>query len=237
MSIRVLVVDDELHGIEGVTTLVRRVPELDLVGFETDPLTALNKIVSGIISVDLLFLDVDMPDMNGLKMSELLGDKVLIIFVTSYSHYAVDAFGPSAVDFLTKPIDPVKFMKAVQRARDRLAIKPSLIQQTDQRYIFVNLSPRNIIKVKLESIVYIKSKDKELELHIGEKKPLIVKKALNSMVEILPADRFMRIHKSHIVNLDYITGIVGNQINLENSIVLVIGSTYIDAVYARFKSI
>lgn len=145
MSIRVMVVDNEEHGIAALVELISRVPELILVDKETDPLSALNKIAGGTVNVDLVFLDVEMPGLNGLELARLMGEQVLKIFVTSYSHYAVDAFGPSTLDYLTKPIETSKFLRAVQWASERLKERNVTEYPLGNQYFFVRLSPRNVI--------------------------------------------------------------------------------------------
>lgn len=237
MSIRVMVVDNEEHGIAALVELISRVPELVLVDKETDPLSALNKIAGGTVNVDLVFLDVEMPGLNGLELSRLMGEQVLKIFVTSYSHYAVDAFGPSTLDYLTKPIETSKFLRAVQWASERLKERNVTEYPLGNQYFFVRLSPRNVIKLKLQDIQYIKSSDKYLEIFAEAEKPILIKKTLNNMEGVLPLNRFMRIHKSYIINIDYLRGIVGNRIHLEHGQVLEIGSTYMDTVYTRFPSV
>lgn len=237
MNPAVYIVDDEEYSINGLKALIARMPNLNLAGFDTDPLIVLNKIVSGTVKVDILFADIDMPDLNGLKLAELLGDRVLIIFVTGHSNYAVDAFGPSVIDFLTKPVNPEKFMRAVQRAIDRLSQKQIKTVTRPNSHIFLRISNRNIVKVKLADIVCVKGSDKYIEVFLNDAKPLLIKKTLSELLTVLPAEQFMRIHKSHIVNLDYVTGVVGNMVNLEKATSLEIGSTYMNAVYSRFDSV
>jgi len=238
MSINCFVVDDERHGIEGVVNLIEKLPELNLIGTETDPVAALNKILSGIIKVDILFLDIDMETLSGFEFSQHIGKRAVIIFVTGHTNFALQALKSGAADYLTKPIIASDFIRAINNAKEKLIARERLFGPSkEDGFIFLKLSPRNIIQVKLMDLIYISANDKYIDLHTGKTKPIMIKKSLLELEQVLPHEMFMRVHKSHIINVSYIDSLVGNKINMRGAPVLEIGSTYLNAVYSRFESI
>lgn len=238
MSIPCFIVDDQRHGIADVATQIKKFPELRLVGTETDSYTALNKIMSGAIKVDILFLDIEMPDISGTDFCEHIGDRAVVIFVTGYTDFALEAFKLGAIDYIMKPIKSIDFLNAIQKAKDKLIAREKLaVYGQEDKFIFLKLSPRHVIKQKLKDLIYVSVDDKYISLHAGAPKPLTIQKSLSDMEAILPRDMFLRVHKSHIVNLAYIDSIVGNRINMTGNFVLEIGSSYMSSVYSRFDSI
>ncbi|WP_316835015.1 LytTR family DNA-binding domain-containing protein [Pedobacter nutrimenti] len=233
--IRVLVVDDEKHGIDAVVKMVKRIPDLKLVGKETDPIAALNKIVSGALQVDIVFLDIGMEEMSGEEFCKRQGNRAVVIFVTGHTDYALTAFRLGAVDYLTKPIQVGDFIDAVNKAKEKLIAREKMsVFGHQQRCTFIKLSPKNILGVELNELIYVKSDDKYIYLQIGKAKPLMIKKAISYMEAILPPDMFLRIHQSCLVNMTYVKDIVANRLILKDGQVLEIGSTYINDVYSRF---
>jgi DNA-binding LytR/AlgR family response regulator len=238
MSIRVYIVDDDPIAIQGMVMLIRRIPELYLVGTETDPVAALSKILSGVIKADIIFLDIDMPDLGGLEMSRQIAGNAVIIFVTGHAKYALEAYATDAADFLTKPPEFAELLRAIKKAKEKLVAREKLaVQASFEQSIFVKLSPRNMVKIRLKELIYIEVDDKYLKLHLQEGKPLSIKKSLTYTEEILPKNLFLRISKSCIVNLDRILSIVGNRIVMDAAPVLEIGSSYMEEVYSRYDAL
>jgi DNA-binding LytR/AlgR family response regulator len=237
MSISCFIVDDQRHGIDSLIRLIGKVPDLIVLGSETDAILALNRINTGLVKPDLLFLDVDMPELNGIEFSRHLIDPPFIIYVTGHRDYAIDAIGIGAIDYLLKPIEGSKLLLAVERAKERIAIKAKIEGSiTIQDFVFVKLDSRNIIQVSLDELVWIKSDNKYLELHIKNAKPLLTNNSLNRIEEVLPRS-FVRVHKSYIVNLKFVDSIVLNKIILKDGPVLEIGKYYNDYLMSRISTI
>jgi two-component system LytT family response regulator len=235
MSIACYIVDDQQPGIDAVAAEIKKNPNLKLVDSDTDPYLALNKILLGIVKVDLLFVDMEMGDLSGRKFVEHLGDILPFIFVTGYEKFALEAFRLGAVDYLTKPVRSDEFTKAIKKAMEKLAGREKLaIIGQAERCIFLRFSPRNVLKQKLSEIAFIHVVDQYLEFHIGQAKPLILRKSLSDMESILPKDMFLRVHRSTIINVNFMESMVNNKINMAGGLVVDIGSNYMDAVYSHF---
>lgn len=238
MSLSCYIIDDQKYSIDNLSRLVKRTVGLELIGSDTDSLMAVNKLLTGHVKADIVFLDIDMPELDGLKLSEMIGNLAAIVFVTSHPQYALKAFATNAVAYLTKPIDPAAFVKAVEKAKHyRLTIDSQQASQRMAGSIFLKLTPRNVIKLNLDEVVFIKANDKYIDIHLKAAKPLMIKKPLSDMETIMPKEKFIRVHKSHIVNLDYVTSMVGNRIVIADGPVLEIGPSYLEAVYSRFDSV
>lgn len=238
MSLAILIVDDDPLSIKSLELLISKVPELFVCGSETDPVLALSKIASGTIQADIILLDIDMPDLDGMEMEKQLNGQAAIIFITGHVGYALKAYNTDAADFLTKPVELPVLLRAIKKAKEKLIARDKIsASNRRERSIFVKLSPRNMVRVMLDNLVYIEVDDKYLDLHLLNDKPLSIKKSLSYAEDLLPKDIFLRISKSCIVNLDRIVSIVGNRVIMDAAPVLEIGSTYLDKVYSRYNSL
>lgn len=238
MSLAVYIIDDEELSINGLIRLINKIPELYVLGSETDPVLALSKITSGIIEPDIILLDIDMPDLDGLEVERQLNGQAAIIFVTGHTDYALPAYKTDAADFLTKPIELADLMRAIRKAKEKLIARERIAAASGrERSIFVKLSPRNMVRIMLDDLIYIEVDDKYLKLHLQKGKPLSIKKSLTYAENLLPKDLFIRISKSYIVNLNRIRSIVGNQVIMDEAPVLEIGSTYMEKVYFRYNTL
>jgi len=234
MKYNCFIVDDHKHDIDSIARWIAKMPDLVLVGFDTDPVVALNRLNSGTVPADIILLDIDMPDIGGIRFAREIGKRAIVIFITGHQEHALDAYGTEAVDYLLKPVDPALFLRAINRAKDRLQARTAeAVGTVAKDYIFIKLDSRNITQVELGNLVWIKSDNKYLDLHILGAKTLTINRSLNKTELALPADRFVRIHKSYIVNLKFVANIVGNRVILKDGQLLDIGSTYMETFYAR----
>ena len=209
-----LIVDDEYDAIDILEHYVGQTKMLQLVKSTTNPLEALQLIASQ--KIDLVFLDIQMPQLSGMDVIKAIGGKTKVILTTAYSEFAVEAYNLEIVDYLLKPIPFPRFLTAVQRAAKLLneAGVDSLAEEED--YIFVKTEAKGkLLKIELADISYIEAKNNYVAVYQGDQKTMVYT-TMKEMEERLPSKRFMRVHKSYIVALNKIIGIEGNLVHLTN---------------------
>jgi DNA-binding LytR/AlgR family response regulator len=190
---RCIAIDDEPLALQLITEYASRIPFLVLAGTFTDPDEA--KVWLQQNEADLLFLDIQMPDINGLQFYKSLAEKPLVIFTTAYSEYAVDGFNVDAVDYLLKPFEYDRFLKAVFKAREYLEFLTN--QELQMASIFVKVDYQ-LMKINLKDVELIEGLDDYVRIHI-KPKPVLTLMTLKSLQEKLPPQEFVRIHRSYIV--------------------------------------
>jgi two-component system LytT family response regulator len=214
MKIRTLTVDDEPLARERLRQLLQSEPEIELVGECADGQEALAAIKQQ--SPDLIFLDIQMPELDGFAVVEAITAEPppVIVFVTAHDKFALRAFEVHAVDYLLKPFDRERFQKALERAVDRVKHRKSFDQNEAQSAVLTELKPPSkplerlavktggrVIFVKLNDVDYIEAAHNYVELHV-EKQSHLIRETLNSMETRLPSDKFVRISRSIIVNIE-----------------------------------
>lgn len=207
MKLRCIIIDDEPLAIKLMKSYVEKTPFLTLVATFENPLEAM-KIVNS-KDVDLLFLDINMPDINGLEFSKMLPPSLRIIFTTAYDQYAVESFRLNALDYLLKPINYADFLNASNRALEwfKLLDQRSMM---DSDTIFIK-SGYKVEKIALKDILYIENQKDYVKFHLeGVVDPISSLMSMQSLEEKLPQKQFMRIHRSFIVNLDNLKTIERN---------------------------
>lgn len=200
--IRCIAIDDEPLSLAQISTYISKIPYLELVGKCRDALEAM-KIISE-THVDLMFVDINMPDLNGLDFVRSLTQKPKVIFTTAYSEYAIEGYKVEAVDYLLKPFSFQDLLGAADRARRLIEDKPADELKVQDNSIFVK-SEYRITRIDVSDIKYVESMGEYLRIFLeGQPKPLMPLMSMKRMEEILPAKNFMRVHRSYIVNLDKI---------------------------------
>ncbi|WEK17922.1 MAG: LytTR family DNA-binding domain-containing protein [Candidatus Pedobacter colombiensis] len=227
-KIRCFIIDDDMHVIVGLSRLINENPDLQLVGFETDPTVALNLIRTGKVIADIVFSDINMEEMTGIELAEYIQHFAYIIFVTGHDQYALEAFSVDVVDFLLKPVRQELFNRAVNRVALRMKNKSEPIRNYNHEDIFLRLDSRTVKQLLLKDLVYIEAKNKWIFCHMEDKSKINVLKSLASFEPILPGNEFVRVHKSFIVHLKYIVAVEGNEIVLKDKTKLPIGGSYKD---------
>ena len=214
-TLRCIVVDDEPLAVKMLENFISRTAFMELEASFTDPVAALEVIRDS--QPELVFLDIQMPDLNGMELSRMVPASTRIIFTTAFKQYAFDSYEVSALDFLLKPIRYQKFLEAAEKARrwfemvDAAGQAPqaTLAPQSQQDSIFVK-SDGQLHKVLFSDIRYIEGmKDYVLLYLCSEKRPLVTHITMKAVEEMLPAANFMRVHRSYIVALDKIDSIGG----------------------------
>ena len=223
MNLSCYIVDDEPHAVNVLRGYVEKTPGLDLTGSTTYPLIALEAIPS--LLPDLVFLDVDMPEVNGLKVAGLVNKQSTVVFTTAYREYGPEAFENEAADYLLKPISYERFLGCIQRIRRKLAAKAAAIPAS-LPYIFVKSGIREqLLQVNIAEILYISGSDHYIEIHTtGQKIVTYIK--MSEALSKLPEGQFSRIHKSFIVNHHFIATLEPGQVKLRDQTTLPIGRAY-----------
>jgi DNA-binding LytR/AlgR family response regulator len=227
-----IIVDDEPLGRKAIERLIREIPSLNLLDNFGDATSAGEFLQNN--SVDLVFLDIRMPGIDGIEFAKTIGKETLVIFTTAYPEYALESYEVDAIDYLVKPIEFDRFLKAVEKATDYHSLlsaqKNSLESITDE-YMFAK-AERRYFKIMFSSILFIEGLKDYVVIHTTEQK-IITKMNLKTIFEQLPQKLFFRVNKSYIVNSQHIRSFDNNDI-LITSYEIPIGTAYRDAFFEKF---
>jgi len=222
-----MAIDDEPLALQQIVTYINKVPFLELTAQCQSALEARQFLEQD--TVDAIFCDINMPDLNGMDFIKSLVTPPMVVFTTAYAEYAVEGFKVNAVDYLLKPFGLQDFQRAANRLKER-SLPPTPPQQegsTSDDTIFLKTEYR-IVKVSISDICYIEGMSEYLKVHVeGESKPIITLLSMKKIEERLP-DYFMRIHRSYIVNLKRIQEVNKNRIIMDKETYLPIGDMYKD---------
>jgi two-component system, LytTR family, response regulator len=226
-----IAVDDEPLAIDLMETYISQVPGLELKGTFTDAISAWGYLQRN--PVDLVFLDIQMPDISGIQLARSLNRRSpLIIFTSAFSKYAVEGFNVDAVDYLLKPFEFSRFQDAVKKAKDFKEMYQASGTGEDQA-IFVKSDYQNV-RIATKDILYIEGFDDYIRIHLDAGKSISTLMSLKSILEKLPEQDFIRIHRSYIVPVKKIQRIHNQMIQLENK-ELPIGKSYVEYIKSLLK--
>ena len=229
--IRCLVVDDKPLALDLLTAYVEQVPALQLAGSSENPVEALGWVEAR--SVELVFLDVQMPQLTGLQFLQALDRRAQVVLTTAYAEYALRGFEHDVVDYLLKPIAFERFFQAVQKAQRRL--RPAPPAEPARAYLFVKTEHR-LQRIDLAEVRYLEGLQNYVLLHLGTEK-VIVRQTLTSLEASLHGAGFVRVHKSFIVALAHIHAVERSRIFLQGAAgpagSIPIGDAYRSAFYDR----
>jgi DNA-binding LytR/AlgR family response regulator len=237
--IKCIVVDDEQSAINILKTYIEQVPFLELAGTFKDPFAALQALPE--LSADLIFLDIHMPNLSGLEFMKLIDQKYKVVLTTAYSEFALEGFEQNAADYLLKPIKFERFFKSVHRMYNTRYNAPALVPAptaapAQDNFIFVKTETKGrMIKIAFSEILYIESFRNYLNFHCNEKEKIVGHLNFGQVESVLPA-RFVRVHKSFVVNIDEIQAVDGAQIILSNKAIVPIGASYKEAFFDRLQA-
>ena len=206
-----VIVDDEPSAVNVLTNYVTMTPFLKLVGTASNPLEAM-KIMEG-QTVDLAFLDIQMPHLSGIDFMKMLQGKTQVILTTAYSEFALEGFENEALDYLLKPIAFDRFLKAAQRALNNMTITSPEWQplERDDEYMFVKTETKGkMLKVEFKDVFYVEGLKNYVSIYTAEDR-IITYTSIKALAEQLPS-YFARVHKSYIVSLKKVRAVDGNQI-------------------------
>ena len=226
--IRCMAIDDEPLALQQIVAYIGKVPFLELAAQCQSALEAHQYLSND--TVDVIFCDINMPDLNGMDFIKTLVAPPLVVFTTAYAEYAIEGFKVNAVDYLLKPFGLQDFMRAANRVRERLEpaanTEPAL--KTSDDVIFLKTDYR-IVKVSISDIRYVEAMSEYLKVWIeNDPKPIITLLSMKKIEEHLP-DYFMRIHRSYIINLNKIQEVNKSRVILDSDTNLPIGDLYKDA--------
>ena len=219
MILKCCIIDDEPLAIELLENYVKRTPFLQLEASFNSAVQAVERVSRG--DIDLIFLDIQMPEVNGLEFSRIIGERCRIIFTTAFEQYAVDSYRVNALDYLLKPFSYSDFLQACEKARQWFELKNQspAAQPSMPQSIFVK-SEYKLIQIDLDKILYIEGLKDYVKIYVeDEAHPVLSLMSLKSLEEQLPEQKFVRVHRSFIVQMDKIKVIERNRI--------VFGKTYI----------
>ena len=214
-----IIVDDEPLAVKLIESFVAKTPDLELLGSFTDSVEAINAIKE--LKPNLLFLDIQMPDLNGMELAHMITAETKVIFTTAFKEYAFESYEVSALDFLLKPIRYNKFIAAVEKAKEWFTRSEDCGVRSEKSpqslFLRVDGELRNIT---IENIIYVNGmKDYVMFYLEGETKPLITHLTMKAVEEMLPPEKFLRVHRSYIVAVDKIRKVdrndciyIGNEI-------------------------
>jgi len=212
MKIKCLIVDDEILAQNVIEKYILATPTLNLVGKCNNAIEALSFLHEQ--RVDLMFLDINMPEMGGLDMLKTLSNPPKVVFTTAYSEYALESYEYGVVDYLLKPIKFERFMKAVNKVVDIIgAIETEVSQATPESTIFIK-EDQIQYQVKTSDIHYISAYGNYLKVHT-DTKTYVSRETMHEMEASLPPAQFLRVHKSYIISKSSIENISGNRIRVK----------------------
>lgn len=210
MTLRCIVVDDEPLAVKMLENFIARTPFLTLEASYTDPVLALSEIRTR--APHLAFLDIQMPDLDGMELSRMIPSGTRIIFTTAFKQYAFESYEVSALDFLLKPVRYQKFLEAAEKARQWFEMQEAAQQivQQEQQTLFIK-ADGVMQKIAMDDILYLEGMKDYVRIHrTGGRPPLLTHLTMKAAEEMLPSGRFMRVHRSYIVALDKIDAVTGN---------------------------
>ena len=223
MPLRCIAIDDEPLALEIIKTYVAQFPALELLQTFDDAISGAEFLRHA--AVDLLFIDINMPDISGLDLVRSLKEKPLIIFTTAYKNFAFEGFELEALDYLLKPIDLKRFGKAVHKAIDYYAYKNAPRDEVaDSLFVYAEY---RMVKIELKDIEYIESLEDYIRIHLSDAKPIMTLMPLKKVLEKLPADKFKRIHRSYVVPVNKVKSILNRKAQLASGKELPISDSYI----------
>lgn len=216
-----IAIDDEPIALEVVKSHAAKVPFLDLHATFTNAFNALEFLQKE--KVDILFLDIKMPDISGMEFLKSLSNPPMVIFTTAYSEHAVQSFELDAVDYLLKPFSLPRFLKACNKAQELLQLKNNQQTKDTPGFIFIK-SGYEQIRIGFQDILYAESAGNYMNFILAEKK-IISRLSMQETLDMLPKEKFVRIHRSYIVSIDKIERTDRQQVWINNHSIPV-GNSY-----------
>jgi DNA-binding LytR/AlgR family response regulator len=233
-DIKCLIIDDEPLARKLIAGYVEKLPNWEIVGACKNAVEAYEVLMKS--QVDVLFLDINMPVVSGLDFYRSLKKPPILIFTTAYPEFAVEGFELEAADYLVKPITFERFLKAAERIHDRIAAGQKWISDRiaghQMQHIFIRHFNK-LVKVWFDDIFYLEAR-KDFVMFVTEKDELLASITMKEAEDILPSDRFLRVHRSYIVAIDAVTAMFGNTLEIR-SYQIPVGNNYKDIVAKKIR--
>ncbi len=222
-----IAIDDEPKALEVIERYCRKTNLVDLRATFREPVKAIEFMNRE--KVDLIFLDINMPDISGMQLVQTLSPRPMVIFTTAYSHYAVESYDLNALDYLLKPITFERFLAAINKAAGILPSKKS-VSNEDESTVFIKSGPQTY-QVKVGDILYLEKDGNYITIHLKDKN-ILIRENMTDIFGIVPEELFVRVHKSFVVAIRHIAMIEVHQVII-NGVKIPIGSTYREALRVR----
>jgi two-component system, LytTR family, response regulator len=230
--IRCIAIDDEPLALELLQDNISKVPFLQLVAACDNAMEALQIIEKQ--PVDLIFLDIQMPGLTGLQLIQSMTVKPMFILITAYEKYALEGYNLDVTDYLVKPVALDRFIKACYKAKELFELKHAAkenVSPANAEYFFVNVE-YSLVKITIADIMYIEGLKDYIKIHLkSSSKPVVTRMPMKTIEDQLPAKQFIRIHKSYIVGVSFITSIRKTSVFIDN-LELPVSDHYRDAIAA-----
>lgn len=227
MKVKCLIIDDEPLAINVIKNYLKQIEDFEVISDFGNAIDGLNFLKSN--TVDVIFLDINMPVLDGISFIKSLEKPPLVIITSAYEEYAVETYELDVLDYLVKPIEFPRFMKALNKVNRRLKINKVPYENTkDRPYLFVKIDKKKMKKIFLDEILIVESLKDYLKINTTTGK-YIIHSTLSDFTELLPSRDFIRIHRSYTIAMDKIDAVEGNSIEIEG-LRYVIGRSYIDEV-------
>ena len=223
-----IAIDDEPMALEVIERYCAKSDLVELKAVFREPVKAIEYL--GREKIDLLLLDINMPDISGMQLVQTLSPRPLIIFTTAYSHYAVESYTLNAIDYLLKPITFDRFLAAVNKAVAALAGRSGATGNNEDPTIFFKSGPQTH-QVKVRDILYLEKDGNYITAHLKDRN-ILIRETMGDIFDLVPAADFIRVHKSYIVAIQHISMIEVHQLIINNE-KIPIGSTYRESLRAR----
>lgn len=223
--IKCIAIDDEPHALRQLSEYIEAVPFLSLENAFESAFDACAFLHDN--TIDLIFVDINMPDINGIDFVKSLSKDVKIVFITAHSEFAYEGFQLDAADYLLKPISFTDFLKSANKVNERYFQQNSSLPEIHQNrdYLFIK-SEYRVIRINFKDIKYIESKREYVKIFLEGSEPITTLMSIKKLEETLPGNMFMRVHRSFIVNLDKITVVERNRIVFDNKVYIPISENY-----------
>jgi DNA-binding LytR/AlgR family response regulator len=217
--IKAIAIDDEPLALKVIEHFCREVDFIELEKIFTKPNEALNHLQK--FPVDLLFLDINMPSLNGIELYKALQQNTMVIFTTAYSEYAVESYELNAIDYLLKPFTQERFNQAVAKANEYYQY---INKQNTSNYLFIR-ADYSLVKINIADILYIEGLDDYVKIHLHQQKTIVARITMKNMLEKLPATEFFRVHRSYIIPLNRVEQVRNKMIKI-GEVEIPIGNSY-----------
>ena len=229
---KAIAIDDDPMALAIIENYCREIEHIELEKTFDDPKAGLKHLNK--FPVDLIFLDIEMPGLTGLELFQKLKQDVMVIFITSRPEYAVEGFNLMAVDYLLKPFQFERFNQAVKRASEFLNFKTNKKSDSDAQYLYIR-ADFSLVKIAIEDILYIEALDDYLKIYIQDQKTLVARMTMKGMMEKLPKNKFIRVHRSFIVSMSRMQAVRSKSVLIDR-IEIPLGGNFADEVMAAFQS-
>ncbi len=230
------IVDDEYHAIEALADIIANTPGLELTGSTDNPLKAL-ELINPTQAPDLTFVDIDMPQLSGIELAGLINMYTTVIFTTAYPDFSLDAYEKQGFDYLLKPIAYERFLKCIARFKNlRSSVNLNGTSGNDDYFYIKGDVKGNLTRIDCSNITYIEAALNYVIIHMADEKKHITYLTMNELSDQLSGEKFLRVHKSFIINQDKIKAVAGNNIYMDEGTILSLGKTYRDDFYEKINN-